>query len=47
LEKEWGDVYTNFLDSHFNIECLDDWKPGIDRMILLNTLREEILAMEK
>jgi hypothetical protein len=47
IENNWSGIYTNFMDSHFNLECLDNWAPGIDRIKLLNALREEIFAMEK
>jgi hypothetical protein len=47
IENNWSGIYTNFMDSHFNLECLDNWVPGTDRIKLLNALREEIFAMEK
>lgn len=47
IENNWSGIYTNFMDSHFNLECLDNWTPGADRVKLLNALREEIFAMEK
>jgi hypothetical protein len=47
LANEWNGIYMNFMDSHFNIECLDGWKPGTNKVQLLNALREEIFDMEK
>jgi len=47
MENNWSGIYTNFMDSHFQLECLDNWAPGTDRIKLLNALREEIFAMEK
>ena len=47
LDKHWGYPYVNFMDSHFQIECLDYWKPGTDKQKLLDDLREELCLMKK
>jgi hypothetical protein len=47
LYNKWSGPYTNYMDSHFQIDCLDAWESGTDREQLLKNLEREILGMEK
>ncbi len=45
LDDEWDGPFVNYMDSHFEIECLDEWGPGMDKSELLGNLQLEILKM--
>ena len=45
LENKWAYPFVNYLDSHFQIDCLDEWNSGDDRDQLLIDLSREILKM--
>lgn len=47
LDNHWDGVYTNYMDSHFQIDCLDAWRPGDDKDKLLIDLKQDILDMKK
>jgi len=38
----WGGPFVNYMDSHFNLECLDNWETGVTKDRLLEQLRGEI-----
>lgn len=46
LDEHWAYPYVNFMDSHFQLECLDGWKSGMDKKKLLDDLREELCLMK-
>jgi len=45
LDSKWDGPYVNYMDSHFGIDCLDGWEPGMDKWDLLGNLQLEILKM--
>ena len=45
LSEKWDGPYTNYMDSYFQIDCLDAWKPGTDKDKLLKDLKKDIFAM--
>jgi hypothetical protein len=47
LDDFWDGVYTNYMDSHFQIDCLDAWRPGDDKDRLLDDLKRDIFDMRK
>jgi hypothetical protein len=46
LDEYWDGVYTNYMDSHFQINCLDAWRPGNDRDQLLCDLKRDIIELK-
>jgi hypothetical protein len=46
LDEHWSYPYTNFMDSHFQLESLDGWSEGTNKDELLENLKKELLAME-
>jgi len=46
LDEHWSYPYTNFMDSHFQLESLDGWSEGTDKDELLEDLKNELLEME-
>jgi len=46
LDEHWSYPYTNFMDSHFQLESLDGWSEGTDKDELLENLKKELLEME-
>jgi hypothetical protein len=46
LDEYWACPYTNYMDSHFQIECLDGWGPGFSKESLLNNLSSELLNLK-
>lgn len=46
LDDHWSYPYTNFMDSHFQLESLDGWSEGTDKDELLKNLKNELLEME-
>ena len=47
LETFWGGPYTNYADSWFQIECLDNWRSGNDKDKLLRDLMGELELIRK
>jgi len=47
LDEHWAYPYTNYMDSHFQLESLDGWSKGESRGELLSNLKEELDTMEK
>lgn len=46
LDEHWSYPYTNFMDSHFQLESLDGWSEGTDKDGLLENLKKELLEMK-
>jgi hypothetical protein len=46
LDDHWAYPYTNYMDSHFNIECLDGWGKDESREKLLSDLKNELDGMK-
>ncbi len=47
LNEHWSYPYTNYMDSHFQLEALDGWSKDEDRDQMLNNLRNELDEMKK
>jgi len=47
IDNYWEYPCTNYMDSHFQLDCLDEWVSGTDRNILLEKLKIELLEMKK
>jgi len=47
LDEHWSYPYTNFMDSHFQLESLDGWSKDEDRDEMLKNLRAELDEMAK
>jgi len=47
LDEHWAYPYTNYMDSHFQLESLDGWSKNEDRDQMLNNLRNELDEMKK
>ena len=47
LDEYWTYPYTNYMDSHFQLESLDGWCKDEDRDQMLNNLRNELDEMKK
>jgi hypothetical protein len=47
LDEHWSYPYTNFMDSHFQLESLDGWADGTDKDELLENLKNELLEMKR
>ena len=45
LDEHWAYPYTNFMDSHFQLESLDGWSKDEDREKLLSNLKDELDGM--
>jgi hypothetical protein len=46
LDEHWAYPYTNFMDSHFQLESLDGWSKDEDREKLLSNLKDELDEMK-
>ena len=46
LDEHWSYPYTNYMDSHFQLESLDGWSQNEDREKLLSNLKDEIDEMK-
>lgn len=47
LDEHWAYPYTNYMDSHFQLESLDGWSKDENRDQMLNNLRNELDEMKK
>lgn len=46
LEEYWGGPFVNYMDSHFNLEALDNWD-GKSKDELLAKLKKEIPTLKE
>jgi hypothetical protein len=46
LDEYWSYPYTNYMDSHFQLESLDGWSEDEDREKLLSNLKYELDGMK-
>jgi len=46
LDEHWAYPYTNYMDSHFQLESLDGWSQDEDREKLLSNLKDELDEMK-
>jgi hypothetical protein len=46
LDEHWAYPYTNYMDSHFQLESLDGWSKDEDREKLLSNLKDELDEMK-
>lgn len=46
LDNFWSYPYTNYMDSHFQLETLDGWSEGEDKDELLKNLKKELIEMK-
>lgn len=46
LDEHWAYPYTNYMDSHFQLEALDGRSKGDDREKLLSNLKDELDEMK-
>jgi hypothetical protein len=47
MSEHWNGGFTNYMDSHFGIECLDDWCSGESKKDLLVKLKAEFDMWEE
>ena len=47
MSDHWNGGFTNYMDSHFEIECLDDWCTGESKKDLLVKLKAELDLWEE
>jgi len=46
LDEHWAYPYTNYMDSHFQLESLDGWSKDENREKLLSNLKDELDDMK-
>lgn len=46
LDEFWSYPYTNYMDSHFQLESLDGWSQDENREKLLSNLKNELNEMK-
>lgn len=47
LDEYWTHPYTNYMDSHFQLESLDGWSKDEDREKMLSNLKKELDEMKE